>query len=74
MDKDWVPGMKRLLGLETALLPALWDVDFLRRFAGGARASRYALCEINASCVSPFPSCAPIEIAHGMQKWVAGAV
>lgn len=71
MDKDWVPGMKRKLELETSMLPALWDADFLYRHARDKRRSRYALCEINASCVSPFPSCAPIEIAHGLRKWVA---
>lgn len=71
MDKDWTPGMKRILGLETSILPALWDADFLHRRARDKRKSRYALCEINASCVSPFPDCASIEIAHGVRKWVA---
>lgn len=73
MDKDWVPGMKRALSLETPMLPALWDADFLYRRTPSKRGSRYALCEINASCVSPFPYCAPIAIAHGLRKWVGAS-
>jgi hypothetical protein len=69
MDKDWTPGLKRLLGLETQRLPALWDADFLARRRGGVGAD-YALCEINASCVSPFPDNAPIAIANGVRTWL----
>lgn len=69
MEGDWTPRLMRLLNLETAMLPALWDADFLRR---GARkdGSDYALCEINASCVSPFPEAAPAAIASGIRAWV----
>jgi len=70
MHKDWIPGMKRLLGIETCSLPALWDADFLVRGRAAAGRSAYALCEINVSCVSPFPDVAPIEIAHGVKRWV----
>jgi hypothetical protein len=70
MDKDWTPGLKRLLGLETPRLPALWDADFLHRRQRSDRGSRYALCEINASCVSPFPDNAPIDIANGLKTWL----
>jgi hypothetical protein len=70
IHKDWLPGMKRLLGLETCALPALWDADFLVRGRPSAGRSSYALCEINVSCVSPFPDVAPIEIAQGARRWV----
>ena len=70
MDKDWTPGLKRILGLESSALPALWDADFLVRARGSPRKGRYALCEINASCVSPFPDVAPLEVAQGVRKWV----
>jgi hypothetical protein len=70
MHKDWIPGMKRILGLETCSLPAVWDADFLVRGSASAGRSAYALCEINVSCVSPFPDVAPIEIAHGVKRWV----
>src|SRR6185503_11355314 len=29
IHKDWIPGAKRIFGLETSQLPALWDADFL---------------------------------------------
>ena len=70
MHKDWIPGMKHILGLETCSLPAVWDADFLVRGSASAGRSAYALCEINVSCVSPFPDVAPIEIAHGVKRWV----
>ena len=72
LHKDWIPGMKRILGLETCSLPALWDADFLVRGRPSLGRSVYALCEINVSCVSPFPDVAPIEIAHGVRRWVRG--
>ena len=70
MHKDWIPGAKRVFGLETGELPALWDADFLVRARSRARRSLYALCEINMSCVSPFPDVAPSEIAQGARRWM----
>ncbi len=72
MHKDWIPGMKRLLGLEACALPALWDADFLIRRRPSSGRSAYVLCEINVSCVSPFPDVAPIDVAHGARRWVRG--
>lgn len=57
MEDVWTPGMLRLLDINGADLPALWDADFLLTGAG------YRLCEINVSCVSPFPDGAPAAIA-----------
>ncbi|MFZ2029749.1 MAG: Cj0069 family protein [Vitreimonas sp.] len=70
IQKDWISGMKRILDLETCSLPALWDADFLVRGRASAGRSAYALCEINVSCVSPFPDVAPIELAQGVRRWV----
>ena len=42
-------------------LPALWDVDLL--IGDGSAGTRFVLCEINASCVTPFPPAAPPRIA-----------
>ena len=63
MEQDWTPGMQRLLGLETHALPALWDADFLYRAPDDAAPSRFVLCEINVSSVSPFPEAAVPAIA-----------
>ena len=70
LHKHWIPGAKRIFGLETGELPALWDADFLVRARPEAGRSPYALCEINMSCVSPFPDAAPMEIVEGVQRWM----
>lgn len=56
-EDDWTPGLLRFLDMSTDDLPALWDADFLLTDDG------YRLCEINVSCVSPFPDGAPAAIA-----------
>ena len=63
MERDWTPGLQRLLGLGTHDLPALWDADFLYRAPNDVAASRFVLCEINVSSVSPFPEAAAPAIA-----------
>jgi uncharacterized protein DUF6815 len=64
VEDEWVPGMKALLGLSTAALPAIWDADFLLGPMDSTGEDTYVLCEINASCVLPFPDGAPREIAR----------
>src|SRR5262245_43635785 len=64
IESEWVPGMLRLLGLDAAALPAIWDADFLRGPRTAAGADTWVLCEINASCVSPFPEEAAWAIAQ----------
>lgn len=63
LESDWVPGLSGLLGLRPDDLPALWDVDLLIADpdAGG---SGFALCEVNASSVIPFPPEAPDRLAR----------
>jgi hypothetical protein len=64
LELEWVPGMQGLLDLELESLPAIWDADLLR----GPRTPRgedtWVLCEVNASCVSPFPDAAARAIAQ----------
>jgi hypothetical protein len=60
LEAEWTPQLCALVGLDKASLPALWDADFL--FGPGN--DQYVLCEINASCVTPFPPEAPAEIAQ----------
>lgn len=65
MEDEWTPGLQRLLSLSRHELPILWDADFLLRPDGeAAKCGRYLLCEINVSCVSPFPETAPAMIAE----------
>ncbi len=70
METDWVPAMQRLLNLPTPRLPALWDADFFYRAPPDTR-GRFVLCEINVSCVSPFPPAAPEAIAEAVKRSIA---
>lgn len=63
MEDEWTPGLQRLLDIRTQDLPVLWDADFLRGPAAGDGSDTYVLCEINVSCVTPFPPTAPAAVA-----------
>lgn len=69
METEWVPALQRLLALDERDMPVLWDADFLHRRPSEGR-SRFALCEINVSCVSPFPAAAPEAIAGALRKHI----
>lgn len=58
LEAQWVPQMQRLLGIATHELPILWDCDFLLGAKTATGDDSYVLCEINVSCVSPFPDAA----------------
>jgi hypothetical protein len=64
METEWVPGMMRLLDIDPAALPLLWDADFLYGPRTAQGEDTYVLCEINVSSVSPFPPDAPAAIAQ----------
>jgi len=58
MEAEWIPRLHRVLDVPTESLPVIWDADFLCRPPDPAGEADYALCEINVSCVSPFPDAA----------------
>jgi hypothetical protein len=62
-EDEWVPGMLDLLGLTSAALPLIWDADFLYGRKNGSGDDTYVLCEINISCVWPYPPRAHGQIA-----------
>lgn len=64
MEREWVPAMQRLLGIDTAQLPALWDADFLYGPKTAEGADTYVLCEINVSAVAPYPDSAAAKVAR----------
>jgi hypothetical protein len=66
MVEEEVPKLLDLLGLRVDQLPVLWDADFLRAEDDG-----YVLCEINCSCVTPFPPEAPQAIAEAVRARLA---
>jgi len=53
LEQDWLPALQTHFGIQASELPLIWDADF---FLGDS--DHYFLCEINASCVSPFPESA----------------
>jgi hypothetical protein len=72
LESDWVPGMMARLGLEEDQLPALWDLDLVMTEPAdphsGDPATRFVLCEINASSVIPFPPQAPARVAAHVRE------
>lgn len=59
MENKWVPELQQITGTETEMLPVIWDVDFFINSINTEKTKeKYTLCEINVSCVSPFPESA----------------
>jgi hypothetical protein len=63
METDWTPGLQALLNIQTASLPVLWDADFFYGPKTADGKNNFVLCEINVSCVNPFPTTAAPRIA-----------
>ena len=70
METEWVPGMQTLLDIPTEFLPALWDADFLYGPKAVDGSDSYVLCEINVSCVIPFPDDVPHKLAEAVRRRV----
>jgi hypothetical protein len=62
METNWTPDLQALLDIQTAALPVLWDADFFYGPKTDGENS-FVLCEINISCVIPFPHTAGHRIA-----------
>ena len=73
LERDWVPAMQHLLGVEPNALPALWDADFLLGPLDADGQDTYILGEINASSVSPFPAEAVPRLVQRVRDQVFGA-
>ncbi|HEY1926543.1 MAG TPA: Cj0069 family protein [Caulobacteraceae bacterium] len=72
MEDDWTPGLQGMLDIDARDLPVLWDADFLHGAKTSDGADTYVLCEINISCVIPYPVDAVAVIAEAArQKSVA---
>lgn len=70
LEQDWVPGLLRTLAIDARSLPVIWDADFLLGPKTAAGENTYILCEINVSCVSPFPEFAVPQIARAVSSRV----
>jgi hypothetical protein len=64
VEGEWVPGLLHLFDLPRERLPVIWDADFLLGPPAPDGSDTYVLCEINCSCVTPFPPEAAEHIAR----------
>lgn len=59
MESKWVPQIQEITSLPDNMLPVIWDADFfINEINTRNSKEKYELCEINVSCVSPFPESA----------------
>ena len=71
METEWTPGLQAILGIETRDLPVLWDADFLYGPNSSEGDESFSLCEINVSCVVPYPLTAAAAIASAAKERTA---
>ena len=71
LEQEWVPALQGLTGINDAHVPLLWDADFLFGPKDDAGHDTFLLCEINVSCVSPFPDAAPARLASALRAELA---
>jgi hypothetical protein len=64
MELEWTPQMMDLLNIDCALLPIIWDADFLYGPRIESGEDTYVLCEINVSSVFAIPDQAAAAIAR----------
>jgi hypothetical protein len=56
MENKWVPELQQITGIKNERLPVIWDADFfINSINTKDTSTKYSLCEINTSSVSPFP-------------------
>ena len=63
MQREWLPKMIGILGIDRDSLPVIWDADFLYGPKTASGDDTYVLCEINVSAVWPFPPMAARTVA-----------
>ena len=64
LEHGWLDALQDRVGIPTSRLPALWDIDFLLGARTRTGEDTYVLCEINASCITPFPPETPRKLAR----------
>jgi hypothetical protein len=69
METKWGPELQNSLSIAINMMPVIWDADFFINKANSKSANeKYTLCEINVSCVSPFPPSAIKFIIDEVKK------
>jgi hypothetical protein len=65
LENEWIPALQKLMAMRAEELPLLWDADF---FLSDPPGREFLLCEINVSCVSPFPESAITHLITELEK------
>jgi hypothetical protein len=69
MENSWLPQLQNITAIKNDMLPVIWDADFFINNVNSANTNeKYSLCEINASCVSPFPESSIPFIVKAVSK------
>jgi hypothetical protein len=68
LENEWVPDMCRLVDVQDADLPVMWDTDFLYGPRADDGTDTYMLCEINVSSVIPYPPALPGKVAAAVMR------
>jgi hypothetical protein len=69
MENSWVSRLQEITGIKPEMLPVIWDADFfINKINTENTSEKYSLCEINVSCVSPFPESSIPHIAEEVKK------
>jgi hypothetical protein len=68
LEREWVPDLCRIVDVPDADMPVLWDADFLYGPRRDDGTDTYLLCEINVSCVIPFPNAVPKKVAAAVKR------
>jgi len=62
MNEKWIPQLQEIHSIADEAMPLLWDIDlFINDVNTKQTEEKYTLCEMNVSCVSPFP---PSSVRH----------
>jgi hypothetical protein len=73
MESEWVSELQRLLDIDTASLPVIWDADLLFGPKTETGDDSYVLCEINVCSTFAFPEHAVETVAQAAVAGVRAA-
>ena len=71
LESGWIELLRQTVAVPPHRLPLLWDCDFMFGEPTASEATRFVLCEINVSSVSPFPESAIAPLVEAVKARVA---
>ena len=72
MENSWIEELQEITGISNEMLPVIWDADFfINKINTLNTGEKYTLCEINVSCVSPFPESSIPYITEEVKKRIS---